>query len=53
VWCPEGEVVIRLVPILEVRAIHGDVKRATIREIMDAVTERVDDCVAEWRRQHG
>ena len=53
VWCPEGAVVIELEPVVWIREIHGNVKGSTLRAIVDAVTERRDDCLDAWRRYHG
>ena len=52
-WCPEGTVVIRLLPALEVQAIYGDLKHVNLREIKNAVADRLDDCIAGWRKHHG
>src|SRR5688572_15177505 len=53
VWCPEGRVVIQLVPVIRVLKVAADIKRATVREILEAVADRVDECIAEWRKHHG
>jgi hypothetical protein len=53
VWCPEGVAVVEVMPSVRVREIHGRMKAATLREIVDAISARHDECVAAWRRHHG
>jgi hypothetical protein len=53
VRCPDGIVIVGLDPAVELREIHGDVKQATVREILEAIAERQDECIAAWRKYHG
>jgi hypothetical protein len=53
VRCPDGVVIVELDPVPTLREIHGDVKPAIVRAILESIAERQDECIAAWRKYHG
>ena len=53
VECPDGVVVVTLEPRIGIRELYGKVKPNTVRDVLTAIHDRYDECIAGWRKYHG